>query len=234
MFYALVLIYSFALANPLTQSYVCQDQFISPSGGILCCDTLPHKNCEQTQKALLTDQQINSLTELTLSILNRPPSNNLIVQNCFRTALDIISKTPSDAPASVQPGDFYQAFANDYTQVGEYTIDTVALADLQPMDLLVFEERGEYLYFEEHANTSGKKFTWGPGSATNHAFIYLGNNLIIQKENTFSAVVSLTDLNRTYEVYKKDAEITIERALYSQKKINLYLKVFRKNKLPKG
>lgn len=202
-----------------TVSFVCQDQKITSPGQILCCDTAPASSCQETLEKYVKPERLKALSALIDKILAHT-SNNLIVQNCFRTALEIAEVPVTSTSASIGPNDFMRDLETTHNEIFD--------GSLEPNDVLVFEERGDYRYWYENELGNGKIFEVLPGSMVNHAAVYLGDGLILQKENTFSAVVSVTQLDRSHGVYELFAQKSIEKQFYVSKDVQLYTRVFRR------
>lgn len=217
---------SLAFSLERTKSFVCPEQTLSPgitnSAQIVCCDNDQGATCAQTTESHLSPYQINLLENSSLEILELP-EDIMVVKNCFKTALELVQQPIlSHAIDSISPGDLMRSLDTSYIEITD--------GSRQVGDVLVFEEYGQYLYAEDREIGPGKTFTWGEGNEIIHAAVYVGNNLLVQKENTFSAVMSISAVHRAQARYAWGAMQTQKTDLYSGKKTQVRIKTFRKVK----
>jgi hypothetical protein len=177
-------------------SQLCPGQSINTLEPIVCCDVLPEISCVQTVDALLNPGQSEFLFRSTTNILNSTNTSTK-VGNSFRTALELTG-TPSESL------DTTFLDAHTFKSILQETYEEIEkIEDMQVGDILVFEN-----------------------IEIVHAAVYLGSGLIVQKENTFSAVSSISTINRALEYYRS----AVSFSFYSRRgpKAELHLRVYRK------
>lgn len=199
----------------LSISMVCRDQRSTPSNPLVCCDTLPGQSCQDTYAHYLSEAQISFLKKI---VEESREGKFGYVQNCFRTALEIVGTNPTSPALAMSPHSFEESLAQEHREVFD--------GSMLPQDILVFDEQGEYRYWTEDGNR--KKFSWGPGNTVLHAALYLGDGLIVQKENNVTSAVSLATIERSHKFYADFASTFIDKNFYVQKRTNVAIRVFRK------
>ena len=200
------------------QSYIC-DPAALKGHDVLCCDTLPGKTCEETLDLLLTQKQRTFLQDLTQAILDLP-AYKTAMPSCFATSVAIAGFPLKDPFAYDGDKQFRVILQTSY-------IETYDSHHLQKGDLLIFEERGDY--FDRDEDEKGRKvFKWVSGSDLSHAMYYLGQGLVVQKENASTAVSTVSTLQRSFERYSQGVAETqdVGTLTYSHKKTRLYLRIF--------
>lgn len=205
------------------QSAVCAPAVLE-GNEVVCCDTLPGRTCKQTLDQLLSLKQREFLQKLTQAILNVPERSSLpSMPSCFATSIAVAGFPLKDPFAYDGDRQFRATLQTNY-------VETFDPEHLQKGDILVFEERGQY--FDRDEDDRGHKiFKWVPGSELSHAMYYLGDGLVIQKENSTTAVSSISTLDRSFAVYSAGVASTqgTPTLTYSMKKTKLVLRIYHQN-----
>lgn len=199
----------------LSVSMVCRDQRSTSESPLICCDTAPSANCQETYELYLQSSQI----ELLKNVVEESRTGKFgYVQNCFRTALELTGVTPLSEALAMSPHNFEQSLAQEHREVFD--------GSMLPQDILVFDEQGEYRYWSEDGNR--KKFEWRTSNTVLHAALYLGDGLVVQKENNVTSAVSLATLEKSHKFYADFAKSFIDKNFYVQKRTEVKVRVFRK------
>lgn len=201
---------------------ICPQRLTSPDQ-IVCCDTLPNKTCDQTLNETLTPKQISFLRALTAELMVRPTQPHVLptFPSCFGTAVAIAGDPVDDPFQFSDERELKKNLAISYEEI----YDT---RNLRHGDIIVFDEQGEYLWTDDD-EMGRKSFRWGPGRLSAHAMYYLGNGLVIQKENANTAVTSVSTIERAMQVVSAGIEETQHQRTqdYAWKKTKIVLRAFR-------
>lgn len=203
------------------ESFICDPAVLAGPRDIVCCDTLMGKTCDETIDALLTTEQKTFLGDLTETILSFP-EHKTAMPSCFATSM-VLSGMPVADPFQ------YSGDTELVANLEKYYQEVSDMTDLQKGDVLVFDEQGEY--FNMYDNELGhKNWKWEYGTLLAHAMVYLGEGLVVQKENAATAVSSVSTLDRAFERYSWGIEQTqhIKTMDYAVKKTKIVLRVYRK------
>lgn len=204
------------------ESYLCPPQVVQGSRSVVCCDTLEGKSCDETITSLLTPKQIQFLGDLTEHILALPEYKKAM-PSCFSTSMALSDIPVKDAFLYAGDSDLVAGLAAYYEELQDPQ-------QMQPGDVVVFDEQGMYLRMDddELGRKTYTKMAFPRMFA--HAMVYLGQGLVVQKENAATAVSSVTTLARSLQVYGDGlASIQHVKTLdYAYKETHLVLRVYRK------
>lgn len=202
------------------ESFVCPDQKLSSATSVVCCDTLENQSCDATIKILLSEKQSQFLSKLTETIMSWPIEKNS-APSCFATSM-VLANQPIANPFQYS-GDreLVANLAASYTEISN-------TSELRPGDILIFDEQGDFFMMEDD-ETGRKKYHWEFDTLIAHAMYYLGNGLVVQKENAMTAVSSISTLDRAFARYSWGLETTqhVRTMDYAHKKTKLVLRVYR-------
>lgn len=172
------------------KSVVCPDNNIVYKGVTCCLESISEEACKSK-----VDSLPPRVTEAIQSVLNLFDSGAYPygrVPNCFWFAAmykNLISYQPHKPIGDIELKE--QLKLQGFSPTAQYKKD----------DLIIFEAQG--LLREVKETESGPKRTWTHTEFTGHANIYIGNGLILQKEDIGTNVFSLSSLEQSIEAYEK-------------------------------
>lgn len=178
--------------------------FICPQSGlrlqnITCCE-LPYSACLKTIEARIPETLRNGVSTFM----------ELYDQNYFS-----IGTTPNCHWASKN---FHKPLIDNFYQVDPGELLHYLERNFRPLPSVMPPEAGDIIYFSFESEGAGLinadfQLTQMHGMGFrsgyfDHSSIYLGENLVLQKENAFSDVFSIADLESVRKTYENDIRKT--------------------------